>query len=218
LALFNPEKDLRQCSLCLKNDIVLIETPYAFKLLVQELESMGIQMRLNTDPVDIPLEQIELDRFENEEDIELFESEDKTERTWEETYDDEYYMTGGHDDDKGNSEYGNGEESVTGGEGDSEDDSVTGGEGDSEDDSVAGGERDIESVGESDSESGGESDEDDNHIGGDDSELLYGGDNGGDNQNVHDDSQSQELSRGGYDNNESQSNEVSETKIINVNM
>ena len=56
LSIYNPSKKNRiiKCKLCNKDDISLIETPYSFKLLVQELECMGIEMRLNTQSLEMP--------------------------------------------------------------------------------------------------------------------------------------------------------------------
>jgi hypothetical protein len=39
-----------ECMSCQSNDLALIETPYAFKLLTQELEAMGLQMRISDHP------------------------------------------------------------------------------------------------------------------------------------------------------------------------
>jgi DNA-directed RNA polymerase II subunit RPB2 len=52
LAIYNPNKNnyILECRNCNNNkNIVEVNTPYCFKLLVQELETMGLQMRLNTD-------------------------------------------------------------------------------------------------------------------------------------------------------------------------
>ncbi len=53
LAVYNPSRKNRiiQCKLCNKDDLAVVETPYAFKLLVQELQSMGIEMRLNVEDI-----------------------------------------------------------------------------------------------------------------------------------------------------------------------
>jgi DNA-directed RNA polymerase II subunit RPB2 len=53
LSVYNPSKKNRiiQCKLCNKDDLAVVETPYSFKLLVQELESMGIEMRLNVEDI-----------------------------------------------------------------------------------------------------------------------------------------------------------------------
>ena len=41
-----------ECSSCKsRSDVVFIETPYAYKLLVQEIESMGVQMRYRFDNI-----------------------------------------------------------------------------------------------------------------------------------------------------------------------
>jgi len=44
------------CSLCENNESSIIETPYTFKLLSQEFEAMGVQIRFNTDNAEIPLD------------------------------------------------------------------------------------------------------------------------------------------------------------------
>jgi hypothetical protein len=64
LSIYNPSKKNRmhKCTLCKKDDIVLIQTPYSFKLLTQELQCMGIEMRLNTERLDLPINDI----FDNE--------------------------------------------------------------------------------------------------------------------------------------------------------
>jgi DNA-directed RNA polymerase II subunit RPB2 len=52
LAIYNPNKKnfILECRNCNTNkNIVQVNTPYCFKLLVQELETMGLQLRLNTD-------------------------------------------------------------------------------------------------------------------------------------------------------------------------
>jgi DNA-directed RNA polymerase II subunit RPB2 len=78
LALYSQKNRLHLCSNCNKNDIALIDTPYSFKLLVQELETMGIQMRLNTEYVEEPIQQLE-DIIENVniEDKQINKKEDK---------------------------------------------------------------------------------------------------------------------------------------------
>jgi hypothetical protein len=45
IAKYNP-KSFMECMSCEGNDVSIIETPYAFKLLVQEMEAMGVQIRL----------------------------------------------------------------------------------------------------------------------------------------------------------------------------
>jgi hypothetical protein len=51
MAIYNPSKKNRiiKCKLCNKDDIVVVETPYAFKLLTQELEAMGVSIRFNVE-------------------------------------------------------------------------------------------------------------------------------------------------------------------------
>ena len=51
----------RICNNCNTNEIAIIETPYTFKLLMQELEAMGLQMRLNTEYLEFPTEQMILE-------------------------------------------------------------------------------------------------------------------------------------------------------------
>jgi hypothetical protein len=43
-----------KCKLCGNDSICLIQTPYAFKLWSQELQAMGIEMRLNTQKIELP--------------------------------------------------------------------------------------------------------------------------------------------------------------------
>jgi DNA-directed RNA polymerase II subunit RPB2 len=96
LVSFNPVKDIGTCTHCKQDDIALVETPYAFKLLIQELEAMGIELRLNTEELTMPVEQLEIARDQNdnedEEDIEYFdiEEENKIERRWEDSYDESF--------------------------------------------------------------------------------------------------------------------------------
>ena len=56
MSIYNPSKKNRiiKCDLCKKDNVVVIQTPYAFKLLTQELEAMGIAMRINTEKLDMP--------------------------------------------------------------------------------------------------------------------------------------------------------------------
>jgi DNA-directed RNA polymerase II subunit RPB2 len=55
-AIYNPKKKNRmiKCKLCGNDSICLIQTPYAFKLWSQELQAMGIEMRLNTQKIELP--------------------------------------------------------------------------------------------------------------------------------------------------------------------
>ena len=64
MAIYNPSKKnmIIQCKSCKKDDIAVIKTPYAFKLLTQELETMGIVMRLNTEEVQWDIEKLESER------------------------------------------------------------------------------------------------------------------------------------------------------------
>lgn len=51
MALYGPF--INECKKCNREDIIVIETPYTFKLLIQELESMGLQVRLSPDEAHI---------------------------------------------------------------------------------------------------------------------------------------------------------------------
>ncbi len=59
LIALNITNDINVCKNCNNDDIVAIQTPYAFKLLIQEFEAMGIQLRLNTDELEIPHDKTE---------------------------------------------------------------------------------------------------------------------------------------------------------------
>jgi DNA-directed RNA polymerase II subunit RPB2 len=48
VAKFSASKFIAECTGCKKQDIAVVQTPYSFKLLIQEMEGMGIQMRLST--------------------------------------------------------------------------------------------------------------------------------------------------------------------------
>jgi hypothetical protein len=65
LVAFNIKENINLCKNCNNDDVAVIQTPYAFKLFIQELETMGIQPRLNTEFVDMPIEQAELVRNAN---------------------------------------------------------------------------------------------------------------------------------------------------------
>jgi hypothetical protein len=65
LAVYSPKNNLNMCNNCNRDDLAIIETPYAFKLLIQEFEAMGIQIRLNTEYVEFPIEQLILDEVDN---------------------------------------------------------------------------------------------------------------------------------------------------------
>ena len=49
IANYNPSRSIMNCGSCNKTAISVIETPYAFKLLIQEMEAMGVSIRLTTD-------------------------------------------------------------------------------------------------------------------------------------------------------------------------
>ena len=65
LVAFNIKENINLCRNCNNDDVAVIQTPYAFKLFIQELETMGIQPRLNTEFIDMPIEQAELVRNAN---------------------------------------------------------------------------------------------------------------------------------------------------------
>jgi DNA-directed RNA polymerase beta subunit len=64
LVSFNIKENINMCRNCNNDDVAVIQTPYAFKLFIQELETMGIQPRLNTEDIDMPVDQAELIRDE----------------------------------------------------------------------------------------------------------------------------------------------------------
>jgi hypothetical protein len=67
-AVTNRHKNYAYCTDCGGNNITAVETPYAFKLLIQELEAMGIQVRLSTEtPLRDPMEYVENNDDDNEE-------------------------------------------------------------------------------------------------------------------------------------------------------
>jgi hypothetical protein len=100
LVAFNITENINTCRNCNNDDVCVIQTPYAFKLFTQELEAMGIQMRVNTEHIEMPIEQMYLnknDDSDNEDgddldDIELFDDDDsddifiKDEKLWTEQY------------------------------------------------------------------------------------------------------------------------------------
>jgi DNA-directed RNA polymerase II subunit RPB2 len=47
LAKYAPSRGIAECTGCQSTEVSVISTPYSFKLLMQELEAMGIQMRLS---------------------------------------------------------------------------------------------------------------------------------------------------------------------------
>ena len=51
LAVYNPKRGLQECTGCKRSDLTVIETPYTFKLLIQELEAMGLQMRISSETI-----------------------------------------------------------------------------------------------------------------------------------------------------------------------
>jgi hypothetical protein len=61
---YNPEKAIYNCIGCDSQDIAIIQTPYSYKLMTQELETMGVSPRLITDDVEYESQE---DDFEEEE-------------------------------------------------------------------------------------------------------------------------------------------------------
>jgi DNA-directed RNA polymerase II subunit RPB2 len=51
IAEYNPKAGILGCRGCNRDDVAVIETPWAMKLLIQELEAVGVQLRLSTEPV-----------------------------------------------------------------------------------------------------------------------------------------------------------------------
>lgn len=51
LAKYAPSRGIFECTCCNSSNLSVIKTPYAFKLLTQELEAMGIQMRLTSETI-----------------------------------------------------------------------------------------------------------------------------------------------------------------------
>ena len=80
LVSFNIKENINKCRNCNNDDVAVIQTPYAFKLFIQELETMGIQPRLNTEFIDMPIDQLELARTINDDDDDDDESEDKNDK------------------------------------------------------------------------------------------------------------------------------------------
>lgn len=52
IANYAPRKGIVKCPGCTNQDIIVVETPYSLKLLIQELEAMGLQMRLFTEDME----------------------------------------------------------------------------------------------------------------------------------------------------------------------
>lgn len=66
IAKYAPERKIFGCLSCNSQEISVFHTPYAFKLLTQELEALGVQMRFSSEPFDEVIEEDD----ENEEDDE----------------------------------------------------------------------------------------------------------------------------------------------------
>jgi len=98
---FNITHNLNTCKNCNNDDVCVIQTPYAFKLFTQELEAMGVQMRINTEYIQLPVDQLYIDKNDDDTDneegdisldnIEIFDDNDdefiKDEKEWAEVYD-----------------------------------------------------------------------------------------------------------------------------------
>lgn len=84
ISIFNPKKNIRECKSCKKDELCIVETPYAFKLFVQEMEAMGVQIRLNTEGIVFPVEQLNLETYNENGDLEFI---DVNNENWEEKYD-----------------------------------------------------------------------------------------------------------------------------------
>jgi hypothetical protein len=78
LAKYAPKRDIYECNSCKSSELNVIETPYSFKLLMQELEAMGVQMRLSD--IDIP-EQLDADDLETAIENMIFEPEEENQIT-----------------------------------------------------------------------------------------------------------------------------------------
>jgi DNA-directed RNA polymerase beta subunit len=68
LVAFNVKENINMCRNCKNDDVAVIHTPYAFKLFIQELETMGIQPRINTEAIDMPVDQLEFTRSYDDDD------------------------------------------------------------------------------------------------------------------------------------------------------
>ena len=83
LVALNISSNINECKNCNNDDISIVRTPYAFKLLIQEFEAMGVQLRINTQDIDIPSEYSEpyiyKGKITNGEDIVLEEEEEEEE-------------------------------------------------------------------------------------------------------------------------------------------
>jgi hypothetical protein len=92
LVALNIASNINECKNCNNDDISIVRTPYAFKLLIQEFEAMGVQLRINTEEIDIPSEYIEpyiyKGKITNGEDI-VLEEEDEDEEDDEDDDEDE---------------------------------------------------------------------------------------------------------------------------------
>ncbi len=111
LVALNISSNINECKNCNNDDISIVRTPYAFKLLIQEFEAMGVQLRINTQDIDIPSEYSEpyiyKGKITNGEDIVLEEEEEDEEdendseednekinkMQWRELYDDSFNET-----------------------------------------------------------------------------------------------------------------------------
>lgn len=201
------------------DDIIAINTPYCFKLLTQELQTMGLQMRLNTDKIKFP--EYDLDDYDH--------SDDDSDN------DDNNIITGGavldkrlieflnknnnpdlHNDNSGDSDVDNG----ISGDSDGNDSNSIGGNSDSNSNSWD----DADSIGEDSNSNGGDSNDgdsgdsigDDNDSNTGDSYDSIGGDS---DSNIGDDNDD-ENSDGSYSSNDDDHNSINDgsndVKIIEL--
>jgi len=66
LAKYAPSRGIFECLDCKSQDLSIVETPYSFKLLIQEMEAMGVQIRLSSESLE-PFEE----EFENTDKVEF---------------------------------------------------------------------------------------------------------------------------------------------------
>tara|TARA_B100000795_G_C22806145_1_gene444988 strand:+ start:5444 stop:10042 length:4599 start_codon:yes stop_codon:yes gene_type:complete len=153
LVAFNITQNINICKNCNNDDVSVIQTPYAFKLFTQELEAMGLQMRINTEEIKLPIEQVIMNNKEGDDDedeielddIEVYDCDDeddfiKDEKEWDEKYNFEEKVikqSGGNEDeeeDKDEDEYKDEEEDKDEDEDDEEDEEEDDNEDDEDDD------------------------------------------------------------------------------------
>ena len=113
IANYNPSRSIMNCGSCNKTAISVIETPYSFKLLIQEMEAMGVSIRLTTDArediiqlltdIDVDLDNIEV--IDDHESAYSFENQEREKQDLEESL-----KTANADAESDNSELGEGSE------------------------------------------------------------------------------------------------------------